>query len=120
MIDENKLTVFVADVIERVLGVRLRDLEAGSVELAKLRKWLGIIKAEKYELEKRLDELEARIPAPEIVTRAPVKHHTIEFQQLVQIHLAAVELLEFPRPMGDSDRIKAWDALARAVRGNGL
>lgn len=65
-------------------------------------------------LEDRVAELEARIPAPEIVPRAPARSRSLEY--VIGLENAANRLLEFARPMGDSDRIKAWDELARAVR----
>ena len=43
-----------------------------------------------------------------------------ELERLRRIATCAEKLLEFPRPMGDADRIKAWHELAKAVRGNGL
>lgn len=66
-------------------------------------------------LEQRVSELEARVPAPEIKTRGLRTNPNCDARSHDWVISAARRLLEFSRPMGDSDRIIAWNELQQAV-----
>lgn len=70
-------------------------------------------------LEDSVAELEARIPAPEIVTRTTALATQVvevdEYERLLRIEQLSARLLESSCPMGDAVRAANWERLANAV-----